>query len=227
MRTWCLGSGDRPVGVWSPRTIACAPADQQSRSHERLGLHGPQGHVRQLHPQEESGAQPHAGARGRQRAIMRKHGVEVDEIRAIDHDIATGVYPDMTEHGWETDAWPDLYPRILGQRHPGDRRADLAGRQQPASPSGSSSGSTRSAASSTRRASTSSTAGSAGCLITGNEDGIKHCAQNVLYSLQHVGYTIPPTPTPAGSARPGQARRTSTPAAAGRRTTSPTGTPRS
>ena len=32
----------------------------------------------------------------------------------------------------------------------------------------------------------------AGCLITGNEDGIKHRAQNVLYSLQHVGYTIPP-----------------------------------
>ena len=40
-----------------------------------------------------------------------------------------------------------------------------------------------------------------GCLITGNEDGIKHCASNVLYSLQHVGYTIPPRPTPAGSAR--------------------------
>ena len=31
-----------------------------------------------------------------------------------------------------------------------------------------------------------------GCLITGNEDGIKHCAMNVLYSLQHVGYSIPP-----------------------------------
>jgi hypothetical protein len=25
-----------------------------------------------------------------------------------------------------------------------------------------------------------------------NEDGIKHCAMNVLYSLQHLGYTIPP-----------------------------------
>jgi hypothetical protein len=25
--------------------------------------------------------------------------VEVEEIRAIDHDIATGVWPDMTEHG--------------------------------------------------------------------------------------------------------------------------------
>src|SRR6478735_10807964 len=46
-------------------------------------------------------------------AIMSKHGVEVDQIRAVDHDIATGVYPDMTEHGWETDAWPDLYPGIL------------------------------------------------------------------------------------------------------------------
>jgi multimeric flavodoxin WrbA len=31
-----------------------------------------------------------------------------------------------------------------------------------------------------------------GCLLTGNEDGIKHCAMNILYSLQHVGYTIPP-----------------------------------
>ena len=28
--------------------------------------------------------------------------------------------------------------------------------------------------------------------MTGNEDGIKHCAMNTLYSLQHLGYTIPP-----------------------------------
>jgi len=31
-----------------------------------------------------------------------------------------------------------------------------------------------------------------GCLVTGNEDGIKHVAMNVLYSLQHLGYAIPP-----------------------------------
>jgi len=31
-----------------------------------------------------------------------------------------------------------------------------------------------------------------GCLITGNEDGIKHCASNVLYSLQHIGCCVPP-----------------------------------
>ncbi len=28
--------------------------------------------------------------------------------------------------------------------------------------------------------------------MTGNEDGVKHCAMNVLYSLQHLGYVIPP-----------------------------------
>ena len=46
-------------------------------------------------------------------AIMRKHGVEVEVLRAVDHDIATGVYPDMREHGWATDEWPELYPRVL------------------------------------------------------------------------------------------------------------------
>ena len=43
------------------------------------------------------------------RAIMEKHGIEVDVVRAIDHDIATGVWPDMREHGWETDAWPEIF----------------------------------------------------------------------------------------------------------------------
>jgi len=31
-----------------------------------------------------------------------------------------------------------------------------------------------------------------GCIVTGNEDGVKHCSMNVLDSLQHLGYTIPP-----------------------------------
>ena len=31
-----------------------------------------------------------------------------------------------------------------------------------------------------------------GCLITGNEDGAKHCSMNILYSLSHLGYVIPP-----------------------------------
>src|SRR5690606_7716443 len=31
-----------------------------------------------------------------------------------------------------------------------------------------------------------------GCVITGNEDGVKHCAMEILYSLQHLGYVVPP-----------------------------------
>src|SRR6266704_3042650 len=45
--------------------------------------------------------------------ILEKQGVHVEHIRAIDHDIATGVWPDMTEHGWSADAWPALYQRVL------------------------------------------------------------------------------------------------------------------
>ena len=45
-------------------------------------------------------------------AIMRKHGVEVEVLRAVDQDIATGVYPDMTEHGWVSEEWPAIYERV-------------------------------------------------------------------------------------------------------------------
>jgi len=46
-------------------------------------------------------------------AIMRRHGVRVETIRAADHEIATGVWPDMTEHGAAADAWPQLYAKVL------------------------------------------------------------------------------------------------------------------
>src|SRR3974377_1556872 len=45
--------------------------------------------------------------------IMRRQGVRAETIRAIDHDIATGVWPDMTEHGAASDAWPQLYQKVL------------------------------------------------------------------------------------------------------------------
>ena len=32
-----------------------------------------------------------------------------------------------------------------------------------------------------------------GCLITGNEDGVKHCSMRILYALQHLGFAVPPT----------------------------------
>ena len=39
--------------------------------------------------------------------------MSVEAVRAIDHEIATGVQADMTEHGWERDDWPEIYEQVL------------------------------------------------------------------------------------------------------------------
>ena len=123
--------------------------------------------------------------------IMTKHGVDVTELRAVDHKIATGVYPDMREHGWETDEWPEIYPRLLD--------ADILVVAGPIWLGDNSSETKKLIERIYAHSGELNEKGQylfygrvAGCIITGNEDGIKHCAQNVLYSLQHVGYTIPP-----------------------------------
>ncbi|MCA1752961.1 MAG: hypothetical protein LC670_14450 [Flavobacteriales bacterium] len=46
-------------------------------------------------------------------AIMEGNGVQTEIIRAIDRDIATGVYPDMREHGWEKDDWPEIQKKVM------------------------------------------------------------------------------------------------------------------
>ena len=123
--------------------------------------------------------------------IMRRNGVEVECIRAVDHDIATGVWPDMTEHGWEKDEWPADLRAGDGRGHPGARDVDLARREVL--------GRTQIVERLYGNSHLLNDAGQyayygrvGGCLVTGNEDGVKHCAMNVLYSLQHLGYTIPP-----------------------------------
>jgi multimeric flavodoxin WrbA len=124
-------------------------------------------------------------------AVMRRHGVEVDMLRAADHDIATGVWPDMTEHGIATDEWPAILPRVMA--------ADILVIAGPIWLGDNSSVTKRVIERLYAGSSLLNEAGQyayygrvGGCPITGNEDGIKHCAMNVLYSLQHLGYTIPP-----------------------------------
>ena len=124
-------------------------------------------------------------------ALMRKHGVDVEVLRAVDHDIATGVYVDMTEHGWATDDWPAIHERVMASQI-----LVIAG---PIWLGDNSSVTKRIIERLYGGSGILNQAGQyayygrvGGCLITGNEDGIKHCAMNVLYSLQHVGYTIPP-----------------------------------
>ena len=47
------------------------------------------------------------------RRIMEKEGVSVKTIRAVDHDIAYGVQPDMTKEGADKDEWPQLFKTIF------------------------------------------------------------------------------------------------------------------
>ena len=47
------------------------------------------------------------------RRIMEANGVATSRLRAVDHDIAYGVWPDMTEHGAEADEWPALYEKVM------------------------------------------------------------------------------------------------------------------
>jgi multimeric flavodoxin WrbA len=121
--------------------------------------------------------------------IMEKQGVIVDNIRAVDH--APGVYPDMTAHGVEVDEWPALYDRV--------QSADILVLGTPIWLGDKSSVCTRvierlyACSGDLNQAGQYAYYGKVGgCIVTGNEDGVKHCSMNILYSLQHLGYAIPP-----------------------------------
>lgn len=123
--------------------------------------------------------------------IMQAQDVTVEHVRAVDYELAPGVQPDMTEHGFDRDDWPDLYARVqaaeilvigspiwLGERSSVCSRvierlyaqsADLNEKGQYVY-----------------------FGKTGGCIVTGNEDGVKHVAKSVLYALQHLGYTVPP-----------------------------------
>jgi multimeric flavodoxin WrbA len=123
--------------------------------------------------------------------IMNKHGVETELIRTIDHDIATGVYPDMREHGYDSDEWPEIYKRV--------EKADILIVAGPIWLGDNSSMTKKIIERLYACSSLLNDKGQyayygkvGGALITGNEDGVKHCTMNILYSLQHLGCVIPP-----------------------------------
>jgi multimeric flavodoxin WrbA len=123
--------------------------------------------------------------------LMRAQGVMVDEIRAVDHVLAPGVQPDMTEHGWERDEWPAIAERVLA--------ADILVLGTPIWLGDKSSVCTRVIERLYALSGRLNDKGQSlyygragGVIVTGNEDGVKHVAMNVLYSLQHLGYAIPP-----------------------------------
>jgi multimeric flavodoxin WrbA len=122
--------------------------------------------------------------------IMRKNRVQTDSVRLVDHSIAFGVYPDMTEHGWPKDEWPAIYPKV--------QHADILIIGTPIWLGEKSSVCTMlierlyaMSAQLNNKGQYAYYGKVGGCLVTGNEDGVKHCSMNILYSLQHLGYVMP------------------------------------
>lgn len=125
------------------------------------------------------------------KAIMEKNEVEVKVVRAVDYEIAPGVWPDMTKKGLKKDDWPQIFEKVmaadililgtpiwLGQKSSVCQRVieRLYGQSGELNDKGQYAYYGR----------------AGGCIVTGNEDGIKHCGMGILYSLQHLGFTIPP-----------------------------------
>jgi multimeric flavodoxin WrbA len=124
-------------------------------------------------------------------AIMEAQGVKTSTLRAADLDIPPGVQPDMTEHGWDSDGWPAVQKQVMA--------ADILVIGTPIWLGDKSSICTRVIERLYGYSGKLNDKGQwayygrvGGCIVTGNEDGIKHCAMNILYSLQHLGYVIPP-----------------------------------
>ena len=125
-------------------------------------------------------------------SIFGRTGIEFVEVRTVDHEIPPGVWPDMREHGYETDDFPAIYrdvvepadiillagPIWLGDQSSQTRK--IIERLYAYSGQVNSSGQW------------SYYGKVGGALTTGNEDGGKHVSAQILYALQHIGLTIPP-----------------------------------
>jgi multimeric flavodoxin WrbA len=123
--------------------------------------------------------------------IMSKNGAAVELVHMLEHSVPPGVYPDMTQHGWERDGWPALWEKIkaahilvvgtplwLGEESSVcrvliERLYGMSGLLN-------------------ERGQSIYYNKVGGCVVTGNEDGIKHAAMTIGYALCHLGFTIPP-----------------------------------
>jgi multimeric flavodoxin WrbA len=122
--------------------------------------------------------------------VMEQEGAHVEQVYALDHTIAFGMIKDGAEEG-QPDDWPAIQAKIMV--------ADILVIGTPIWLGVKSSVATlvieRMYAHSGDHNSKDQYlyyGKTAGCIVTGNEDGIKHCSMDLLYALQHIGYTIPP-----------------------------------
>ena len=123
--------------------------------------------------------------------LLEREGVAVEHLRLIDHEVPPGVYPDMTEYGWKRDAWSTVYAKVAA--------ADILVVGTPIWLGEKSSVCQKLIERLYAMSGETNDRGQyvyygkvGGCVVTGNEDGVKHCAMGILYALQHIGYSIPP-----------------------------------
>jgi multimeric flavodoxin WrbA len=124
-------------------------------------------------------------------SIMEAQGVSVEHLYLLDHQVPPGVYPDMTEHGWDRDDWPAIWEKVLAAdiliigtplwlgeessvcRVLIERLYAMSGKLND-------------------RGQSVFYGKVGGTVVTGNEDGIKHVAMTTGFAMNHLGYTIPP-----------------------------------
>jgi multimeric flavodoxin WrbA len=127
----------------------------------------------------------------RSAGIMRQAGVEVEQVYVLDYRIAFGMVKDGKENDFEYDDWPKIQKKIMA--------ADILVIGSPIWLGVKSSVATMVVERMYAYSGDRNAKGqylyygkTAGCVITGNEDGIKHCSMDILYAMQHIGYAIPP-----------------------------------
>ncbi len=124
-------------------------------------------------------------------AILEAQGIKTEILRAADYNIAYGVQPDMREEGAKQDDWPKIWEKVSA--------ADIVVIGSPIWIGNASSLCIKVLERLYAHSSQTNEAGQyifynkvGAALVTGNEDGGKHVSRDILYGLQHVGFTIPP-----------------------------------
>ncbi len=123
--------------------------------------------------------------------ILENNGVSTEMIRPVDYEIPPGVKPDMTEQGYDVDDWPQIQQKVLD--------ADILVIGSPIWLGQKSAICKKvierlyaSSGKLNEKNQSIYYGRVGGALMTGNEDGYKHNNAYILYSLSHMGYTIPP-----------------------------------
>jgi multimeric flavodoxin WrbA len=123
--------------------------------------------------------------------IMRTEGVEVEIIHMLEHRVGFGMVTDTTSLGDERDDWPGIHAKIMD--------ADILVIGTPIWLGVKSSVATLAIERLYAYSGETNEHGQylyygkvGGCVVTGNEDGVKACSMETLYALGHIGYTIPP-----------------------------------